>query len=137
MSKYAMGLLVVALLGMVAASQAAELPIDRTTDEILQQAFPFTDVCKAECRIRFHHLGMVVTASSVAFEADGRVKLADCAIVRYGKDGDGKLRQATTIRSERAHFRLARPARSFSDLSRFKILAIDLAGGVSLKIDAQ
>jgi hypothetical protein len=74
----------------------------------------------------------------MAVEADGRIKLIDCAIARFPEgEAPGKGVKPTTIRSENAYLTLDNAARSVTDLASRKILSVELAGGVSLSLDGQ
>jgi len=137
MGKYAVVLGVVALLAAVDAPRRA-VAEEGTVDQKLRQAFPGSEVSAAAIKLEVRSKGLVIAASAMAVEADGRVKLSDCCIARFptGETAGAGVRP-TTIRSEYASFKLDGAVRSVTDLASRKILSIELAAGVSMRLDGQ
>jgi hypothetical protein len=107
-----------------------------SVDQKLREAFPDSELSAAAVKLEIRSQGLVITAATIAVAHDGRVRLDDCVIARFLREG-GKWGKPTTIRSVYAHFTLDGPVRSITDLANRRILAVELAGGVHMTIDGQ
>jgi hypothetical protein len=137
MAKYAIFLVMVALLAVVDAPARA-VAEEGTADQKLRQAFPGSEVSAAAIKLEVRSQGLLIAASALAVEADGRVKVSDCAIARFptGETAGARVRP-TTIRSEHAYFKLDGAIRSVADLATCKILSVELAGGESVRLASE
>ncbi len=136
MGMYTMTILTVFL--FLGADSPQEVPRtqDKTVGEKLREAFPGSGVENASIRwdIRSKHL--LVTADKFLIEADGRVRVEDCAIARFQPPmGSAKALQPTTIRCQYAIITLDRPAICYTDMACRKIVSIELSGGVRLAFE--
>ena len=87
----------------------------------------------AAIKVELRGQGLLLAASTLAIDPDGRVRLTDCVLVRLGPGVDSaKSWCATTIRSKYIVFTLDQPIRSVTDLGTRKILSAELAGGLRL-----
>jgi hypothetical protein len=135
MRKYAIAFLAVGLLGAAPVPRSVSPRTGAALDHKLQQAFPGTEVSMAPIRIDLPGPGLVIAASAMSVEADGRIKFTDCAIAHFPGSEGGRAARPTAIRSAHAYFRLDRPAASLADLGDRKVLAVELAGGVRLLLE--
>jgi hypothetical protein len=136
MGKYAVLFLVIAVLVMGNAPRKAAAE-EGLVDRKLRQAFPGSTLSAATIKLEVRSKGLLIAASAVAIEPDGRVRFTDCAIARFPRGEAGKGVKPTTIRSEYASFMPDRAVRSITELGSRKILAVELAGGVSVTLDGQ
>jgi hypothetical protein len=131
MSKYAVLLLVAALLFTGDASRKVTAA-EGGGGQKLREALPGSQFSAAAVKLEDRSKALVISASTITVAPDGRVRLNDCTIARYRKGG-----KPTTIQSEYAYFTLDGVVRSITDLARRRILAVELAGGVSMTLDGQ
>ncbi len=133
MGKYALAFLGV---GFLVAAEPAPKPTTEsgnTLNQKLQQTFTDLEVANAAVKMEIGSQGLLLAASAVSIEADGRVKLTDCALARFGKAADPtNPRRATTLRSEYVLLEVDQPIRTMTELGSRRILSAELAGGVQV-----
>jgi hypothetical protein len=107
-----------------------------TVDEQLREAFPGGEVERASIRLVIRSKRLLVAADQISFDADGKVKLVGCGIIRFqAPKGSGKALQPTAIRCESARVTFDRPIHTDSDLGLGKFVSIELSGGVRLSLE--
>jgi len=132
MSKYALTFLA----GSLLAAAAAPARAGDTVDPTLKQAFTDMEVNNAAIKVELCGQRLLLAASAVVVDPDGRIRLTDCALVRFGKGADpSKPWRATTVRGEYIVFTLDRPIRSVTNLGSRKILSAEVAGGLRVTFD--
>jgi RNA polymerase sigma factor (sigma-70 family) len=105
-------------------------------DRRLKLTFPDMEVSNAVVKLEIRAQGLLIAATIFSLEADGRVKLTDCAVARMGKGIDpAKPWRATTMRSEFVLLRLDQPVRNVADLCSRRVVTAELAGGVRVSFD--
>jgi hypothetical protein len=102
---------------------------DFALEQKFDQALPSNDVYfPLPIKIDMKSERLILAANKAAVEADGRIRLEDCALARFDADGS----KVTAIRSPQAFITLEDPVRSVRDLGAARIRVVEFADGVRM-----
>jgi hypothetical protein len=114
----------------LAPAQAGE-PVEPSRDDLLRIAFG-ADAVEATRPIRLliRDRGLVLTATHLFVEGDGRVKVTDMSAAWFPTELESPKEPLTTVRSKWVRVTLDRPATSLRELANRRWVSIELPGGV-------
>ncbi len=137
MSKFALPILTVVFLTSAEPTPKAAAQCGTAIDRKLKQAFSDSAVKDAAVKLEFRSQGLLLAASSVTIEPDGRIKLTDCAVARFGEGADpARPGRLTTMRSTQVTLALDKPINGLTDLGDRRVLSAELAGGIRMTFAA-